>query len=121
MAQPQFADQVFINCPFDDDYRPLFRAIVFAVIDCGFTPRCALEAISGAVRLQRIVDIVRECKYGIHDLSRVELSDGLPRFNMPFELGIFLGARYVGDTNSAQSSGSSLRGSHTDISAPSLT
>jgi hypothetical protein len=31
---------------------------------------------------------MRHCRYSIHDLSRVELSAGLPRFNMPFEAGM---------------------------------
>ena len=34
---------MFINCPFDAVYEPLFDAIVFAVYDCGFIARCALE------------------------------------------------------------------------------
>ena len=25
-------------------YKPMFEAIVFAVFDCGYRPRCALEA-----------------------------------------------------------------------------
>jgi hypothetical protein len=29
-----------------------------------------------------------KCPYSFHDLSRVELSHGVPRFNMPFELGL---------------------------------
>ena len=36
--------RVFINCPFDPDYRELFEAIVFAVLHCGFEPCSALEA-----------------------------------------------------------------------------
>ena len=90
---------VFINCPFDDEYRPLFQALMFAVARCGFVPRCSLEAAdSGDVRIDKITKIIGECRYGIHDLSRVELSSGnnLPRFNMPFELGLFLGARRFG-------------------------
>ncbi len=36
-------------------------------------------------------------KYGIHDISRTELnSSGFPRFNKPFELGIFFGAKRFG-------------------------
>ena len=96
MASKQYANQVFVNCPFDEDYRPLFRAIVFTIADCGFVPRCALEAVDADYRLGRIIDLIRDCKYGVHDLSRVELTDGLPRFNMPFELGIFLGAKQLG-------------------------
>ena len=90
---------VFVNCPFDDDYRPMFEAIVFAVHDCGFRPRCALEASDGGqVRIEKITALIEACRWGIHDISRTELNEaGLPRFNMPFELGLFLGARRFGD------------------------
>jgi hypothetical protein len=90
---------VFINCPFDEEYAPLLRAVVFAVIDSGFTPRCALERNdSGQVRIQKIYQIISECTFGIHDLSRNSFGpkSGLPRFNMPLELGIYLGAKFLG-------------------------
>jgi len=100
MPKIDYTRNVFINCPFDDDYLPIFRAIVFTVIDCGYIPRCALELEdSTLVRIEKITRIISECKYGIHDISRTE-SDrktNLPRFNMPLELGIFLGARRFGD------------------------
>ena len=38
----EFEASVFVNCPFDDAYKPMFEAIVFAVFDCGYRPRCAL-------------------------------------------------------------------------------
>jgi len=41
---PSHEDSVFINCPFDEEYEELFDAVVFAVHDCGFAARCALEA-----------------------------------------------------------------------------
>ena len=91
---------VFVNCPFDDGYKPLFHAIVYAIHDCGFVARSALEVSdSGDVRLQKILRIIGECSLGVHDISRTELDSisGLPRFNMPLELGLFLGARYFGD------------------------
>lgn len=90
---------VFINCPFDDRYRPLFRATAFTIFDCGLEPRCGLEVYdSGQVRIDKIVKLVGACRYGVHDISRTELDDetGLPRFNMPLELGIFLGAQRFG-------------------------
>lgn len=90
---------VFVNCPFDDDYKPVFDAVVFAVHDCGFNPRCALEVTDTAqVRIDRIFDIIEVCRYGLHDISRTEpdAASGLPRFNMPLELGLFLGARRFG-------------------------
>lgn len=96
---PSFADSVFINCPFDKHYWPIFEAIVFCVIDCGFSPRSALEQIdSGDVRLQKIRSLIDESKYAIHDISRIEVSvvSPLPRFNMPFELGLDLGCRFFG-------------------------
>jgi hypothetical protein len=38
-----YAENVFINCPFDPAYEVIFRAVVFAVHDCGFRARSALE------------------------------------------------------------------------------
>ncbi|MBK8037597.1 MAG: hypothetical protein IPK22_10730 [Verrucomicrobiaceae bacterium] len=87
-------DDVFINCPFDESYVPVFRAVVFAVCACQFVPRCALEADDGVeVRVEKIIRIMKECPLSIHDISRTELDDlnHLPRFNMPFELGLYLG------------------------------
>jgi hypothetical protein len=92
--------QVFINCPFDARYRKMFEAITFTIFDCGFRPRSALEMDdSSQVRIDKILDIVATCKLGIHDISRTESDpkSNLPRFNMPLELGIFLGAKRYGD------------------------
>lgn len=92
-------DSVFINVPFDRRYKKLFDALVFAVHDCGFVARGAREEDDGSqVRLDKIYDIIEECRFGIHDLSRVTLDSRyrLPRFNMPLELGIFLGAKRYG-------------------------
>ncbi len=94
-----YNNNVFINCPFDDTYKPLFDAIVFAVYDCGFISRCALEEQDGTeVRIEKIYSIIRNCRYGIHDISRIETDENtkLPRFNMPLELGVFLGAKKFG-------------------------
>ncbi len=100
MPRPEPTEAVFLNVPFDAAYRRLFEAMVFAVHDCGFRPRCALEASdAGHVRVQKIAVIIRECALGVHDISRTELDQQsrLPRFNMPFELGLFLGAKWFGD------------------------
>ena len=48
--------------------------------------------------LDKITKLIRKCRYGIHDISRIELNiNGYPRFNMPFELGIFFGASKFGN------------------------
>lgn len=90
---------VFINCPFTADYQANFQAIVFTVVRSGFTPRCARESDDGGeVRFEKICRIIRECPYSVHDISKTEpdAASGLPRFNMPFELGLFLGAKRFG-------------------------
>jgi len=68
-------------------------------MDCGFIPRCALEISNAAeVRIDKIYNLIEACKFGIHDICRTELdaATSLPRFNMPLELGIFLGCRRFG-------------------------
>lgn len=92
-------ESVFINCPFDDDYQPLFDAMLFAIRVCGFRPRCSLEhSDGGEVRMDKLYGLIGECRLAIHDLSRVQLTaeSQLPRFNMPLELGVWLGAKRFG-------------------------
>ena len=99
MAGDPRSKDVFINCPFDPDYKPIFNGIVFAVRHLRFQPRCALEMDdSGEVRVEKILRIVEQCRYGIHDISSVALdpNTGLPRFNMPLELGLYLGCKRFG-------------------------
>lgn len=51
------------------------------------------------MRLHKIQRIIEQCKFGIHDLSNMDLdpASGLPRFNMPLELGLFMGAKRFGE------------------------
>lgn len=99
MPDPRLEYGVFLNCPFDELYRPIFEAVVFAVHDCGYVARCSLEVTDASqVRIEKIAAIINACKFGIHDISRTELDPAtrLPRFNMPLELGLFLGAKRFG-------------------------
>ena len=94
-----YDENVFVNCPFDEDYRAMMEAIVFAVHDCGFVARSSLELDdSSQVRIEKIFDLMLVSRFGIHDISRTELDpeSSLPRFNMPLELGIFLGLKRAG-------------------------
>lgn len=96
---PTSPEDVFVNCPFDDDYASTFDALIFAIRACGFRPRCARELDDGGQpRIEKLYDIINQCRYGIHDISRTELdpTNQLPRFNMPLELGIFMGAKRYG-------------------------
>jgi hypothetical protein len=97
--RPDRTRTVFINCPFDADYRPLLRAVCFAIKACGYESRCALDTSdSGVLRFPKIVEMITACDRSIHDISRVELdrTSHLPRFNMPLELGADLGLRPAG-------------------------
>jgi hypothetical protein len=96
---------VFINCPFSSEYQPIFRAILFCVYACGYRPRCALEVSdSSENRLSKIEGIIRQSRLGIHDISfmRLDHRTKLPRFNMPFELGLFLAAKSFGSGHQKQ-------------------
>jgi hypothetical protein len=56
-----FAKNVFINCPFDAQYLPLLRPLLFTVIYLGFTPRIASESLdSSKARINKIVNLIRE-------------------------------------------------------------
>ncbi len=95
-SDPEFDRNVFINCPFDAAFAPIFEAVVFCILDLGFHARCAIERHdSSQGRLEKIIQLIRMSRYSIHDLSRTQLDDlhGLPRFNMPLELGIDLGCK----------------------------
>jgi hypothetical protein len=94
-----YEDSVFLNVPFDRKYARLSDALIFVVRDCGFAARSALEVEdSGKARVEKILDIIEQSKFGIHDISRAGLdrATGLARFNMPLELGFFLGAARYG-------------------------
>lgn len=98
-APAEYGKNVFINGPFDDDYLPTFRAIVFTVAACGYRPRCTLEHEDASqVRIMKIFRLIADSALSIHDVSRTELDSAnqLPRFNMPLELGAFLGAKEFG-------------------------
>lgn len=95
---PPYNRSVFINCPFDTQYGPIFEALVFTIHSLGFVPRCSKEVEDGDVRITRIIKIINECRFGVHDISRTELDKKtrLPRFNMPLELGIDMGCKHGG-------------------------
>ena len=90
---------VFINCPFDQDYEPLFRAMVFVIHDLGLIPVSAKHITDGGQpRINKILKLIENCRFSIHDICRTELDPvyGLPRFNVPFELGLDLGCKRFG-------------------------
>lgn len=97
MPKPKnYSKNVFVNCPFDSKYFELLKTLVFTIVYFDFNPRIALETSdSGQSRLDKIVELIKESKYSIHDMSRLQAKaiDEFYRLNMPFELGIDYGLR----------------------------
>ncbi|MBK7937675.1 MAG: hypothetical protein IPJ82_11535 [Lewinellaceae bacterium] len=92
----QFERNVFINCPFDDEYRLLLKPLLFTLRYCKLTPRIASERLdSSEIRLEKILEIIQDSKYSIHDLSRIKSSKKgeYYRLNMPLEIGLDLGCK----------------------------
>jgi hypothetical protein len=94
-----FEDNVFVNCPFDADYKPLLLPLLFTIGYLGLRPRIALErSESGETRISKIIELIEGSKYAIHDVSRLKASrkGEISRLNMPFELGVDWGCRQFG-------------------------
>ncbi len=89
--QPLDRKAVFLNIPYDEEFSSLYVAYVVGLYYLGLVPHIASEIPGGARRLDRILALIKSCRYSIHDLSRVEVSakaGSTPRFNMPLELGM---------------------------------
>ena len=84
-----FERAVFLNIPYDHQFENLCLAYVCAIASFGLVPRATLE-IPGTRRLDRIIELMQSCPFSVHDLYRVQryAPTRLPRFNMPFELGL---------------------------------
>ena len=103
MGDPDFERNVFVNCPFDDEYDHILQAILYCVVRFGLRPRIATERMNaGEHRLEKISELVARSKYSIHDLSRCQAKEVGEhyRLNMPFELGLDFGCRSFGDSAS---------------------
>ncbi len=83
-------DSVFLNIPYDLQFKRQYLAYIAAVSALSLVPEATL-GITGNRRLDRIASLIERCAFSIHDLSRVQLdrtAPRTPRFNMPFELGL---------------------------------
>jgi hypothetical protein len=82
-------ESVFLNIPYDDAFENLYLAYIVELTQLGLRINATL-AIPNQGRLKTIMDLIEQSNFSIHDLSRIELSSGIPRFNMPVELGLAL-------------------------------
>ena len=91
-----FVRNVFVNCPFDKEYRPLLDSLLFTIIALDFEPKLTLQELdSGEARIEKIIKLIKSSKYSVHDLSRSQASriGEYFRLNMPLELGIDIGCK----------------------------
>lgn len=85
---------VFLNIPYDDQFEELYLAYIVGLTQLDLQINATL-AVPNQGRLDRIVRLIEESDVSIHDLSRIELSSGIPRFNIPLELGLALYRSYT--------------------------
>jgi hypothetical protein len=87
-------ESVFLNIPYDNAFEDLYLAYIVGLTQLGLRVHAAL-AVPNQGRLKTIIELIEESEFSIHDLSRVEVSRGVPRFNMPVELGLALYRSHV--------------------------
>jgi hypothetical protein len=91
LNEPVKRESVFLNIPYDAAFERLYLAYIAGISAFRMLPRTTLEIPDTTRRLDRIQALLHECRYSIHDLSRVQMPRSgprIPRFNMPFELGL---------------------------------
>jgi hypothetical protein len=89
MASRNRIESVFLNIPYDKEFESLYVAYIVGLTQLGLRVTAAL-AVPNQGRLETIIGLIAKSDYSIHDLSRIEISKGIPRFNMPVELGLAL-------------------------------
>jgi len=89
MARRTRVQSVFLNIPYDSQFEELYLAYIVGLTQLGLKINATL-ALPNQDRLKRIVGLIEKSDVSIHDLSRIESSSGIPRFNTPLELGLAL-------------------------------
>ncbi len=89
MPRSKRIESVFLNIPYDDPFENLYLAYIDGLTQLGLRINATL-AVPNQGRLEKIIDLIEQSNFSIHDLSRIELSRGIPRFNILVELGLAL-------------------------------
>jgi hypothetical protein len=94
MASRKRIESVFLNIPYDNEFEDLYVAYIVGLTQLGLRVNATL-AVPNQGRLETIIGLIGKSNFSIHDLSRIEISKGIPRFNMPVELGLALYRSHV--------------------------
>jgi hypothetical protein len=89
VPRPTRIESVFLNVPYDEAFEKLYLAYIVGLTQLGLRINAAF-AVPNQGRLETIIELIERSDFSIHDLSRIEVSRGVPRFNMPVELGLAL-------------------------------
>lgn len=89
VARARPVKSVFLNIPYDVGFEDRHIAYIVGLTQLGLRINAAI-ALPNQGRLTTIIRLIEESDFSNHDLSRIELSRGVPRFNMPVELGLAL-------------------------------
>lgn len=89
MPRKKRINSVFLNIPYDTPFENLYLAYIVGLTQLGLRIKAAL-AVPNQGRLNTIIDLIEGSDFSVHDLCRIEVSRGVPRFNMPVELGLAL-------------------------------
>ena len=94
MPRPRRIKSVFLNIPYDAAFESLYLAYLVGLTLLGLRINATL-AVPKQGRLETIINPIEHSDVSVHDLSRIEASRGVPRFNMPVELGLALYRSHV--------------------------
>ena len=94
VARRRRIESVFLNIPYDQSFEKLYLAYLVGLTQLGLRVNASL-AVPNQGRLETIIGLIEQSDFSIHDLSRIQLSKGIPRFNMPVELGLALYRSHV--------------------------
>jgi hypothetical protein len=89
LPRPRRIESVFLNIPCETAFEDLYLAYFVDLTRVGLRISATL-AVPNQGRLDAIIDLIEQSDFSAHDLSPIELSHGIPRFNMPVELGLAL-------------------------------
>ena len=73
-------ESVFLNLPYDAAFENQYLAYIVGLTQLGLSINAALAAPNQG-RLGTIIDLIEKSDFSIHDLSRIEVSRGVPRLH----------------------------------------
>jgi hypothetical protein len=92
------SNDVFLNYPFENAYKSILKRLSSRSTMWGLSHAGPSKATMPVSRLTRIQYLIEQSRFGIHDISSVEIDPNmqLPRFKMPMQTEQFFGCKRFG-------------------------